>query len=218
LIANIKQRLIFLFFVVIAGHVLSYILAPSISPENIGAPWYWAVAWYQYIPFFVLGIIVYQLKLMCAIRGTDFKIKMISISLVASVALSIFMFLFFDWPFDVSDKIVPKKFINLLIASTPMLFFLMLFATIKTPRFIVNHITVFLGKISYSVYLIHPLIVYLLIPSYRNIQNSLGNSLASFATCIVLTFVILIPISYVSFIMIENPAIRFGKHLTSRKA
>lgn len=80
-------------------------------------------------------------------------------------------------------------------------------------RLLVNPFTTFLGKVSYSLYLLHPMLVYLLIPVYRKIYAQQPDLTVAFLACAGLTFLILIPLSYLSYRMIELPGIRLGKRL-----
>lgn len=78
-------------------------------------------------------------------------------------------------------------------------------------RVIVNRFTSFLGKISYSLYLFHPTVVYLMIPVYRQVYTSLGGLTVSFLACLLLTFVVLLPLAYLGYRLIELPGMRLGK-------
>lgn len=81
---------------------------------------------------------------------------------------------------------------------------------------IVNRFTSFLGKVSYSVYLLHPTIVYLLIPVYRRIHEQQTDLTVAFLVCAGVTFVILLPLSWLSYRLIELPGIRLGKKVEAR--
>jgi peptidoglycan/LPS O-acetylase OafA/YrhL len=76
---------------------------------------------------------------------------------------------------------------------------------------VVNRVTEFLGTIGFSIYLNHPLTVFLLIPCYRRIYASAPNVSAGFVGCALLTYAILIPLSYVTYHLIELPGIRAGR-------
>jgi peptidoglycan/LPS O-acetylase OafA/YrhL len=83
---------------------------------------------------------------------------------------------------------------------------------------IVNRVTTFLGTIGFSLYLNHPLTVYLLIPVYRRIYAGAPNVSVSFVACVLLTFAILVPVSFVTYRLIELPGIRAGKWAYRRAA
>jgi peptidoglycan/LPS O-acetylase OafA/YrhL len=75
----------------------------------------------------------------------------------------------------------------------------------------VNPLTCYLGKISYSIYLNHPTFVYILIPVYLAIYKlGLGSSV-SFSICVILTVSILVPISHLTFRFIETPVMAWGR-------
>jgi peptidoglycan/LPS O-acetylase OafA/YrhL len=83
-------------------------------------------------------------------------------------------------------------------------------------RLVVNRVTTFLGKVSYSVYLLHPTLVYLLIPVYRRIHEQQTDLSVAFLACTGLTFLLLIPLAWVSYRLIEVPGVRLGKRLEAR--
>jgi peptidoglycan/LPS O-acetylase OafA/YrhL len=215
IIAKRPFKLAIAICIVLLGHVISYILAKRITPTAIGAPWFWAVAWYQYIPFFALGVAAYHIQKRYALTWIRSLPGMLGI-LLTSAALTILILLLLGWPFDASNKIIISKYVNFLIASTPFLFAVFLVATISLPRLIVNKFTTFFGKLSYSIYLTHPLLVFSLIPVYKWIQFEFGQSFLSFFISAIVTFFLLLPIAYFSYNLLEKPFIRYGKRLTSK--
>lgn len=82
----------------------------------------------------------------------------------------------------------------------------------------VNPLTRFYGRISYSVYLLHPPIVYALSPAYRWIYAArIGKSDAvSFWLSIGLTLAIVTPLAMLTYRFIEAPGIELGKRLIKR--
>ena len=81
---------------------------------------------------------------------------------------------------------------------------------------LVNRATVFLGVISYSVYLSHPTVVYLLTPLYRWIYTWPAPTTIRFAMSAAITLVVSILESMVSYRWIEQPGMRLGSRLTRR--
>ena len=83
-------------------------------------------------------------------------------------------------------------------------------------RILVNGVMTFLGRVSYSLYLLHPLIVYALIPVYRTIQNRGWPVTLSFGLCFVLTIGLTVTASIVTNRLIEVPGMRLGGRLANR--
>ncbi len=95
-----------------------------------------------------------------------------------------------------------------------ILFAMLLLGLAHAPmRLLVNWFTRYLGRISYSLYLNHPTIIFLLTPIYIQIQKSLTNPSLSIAACLVLTTAICVVVSELTYRLIEVPGINFGKHL-----
>lgn len=76
---------------------------------------------------------------------------------------------------------------------------------------IVNPFTSYLGKISYSLYLNHPTLVFILIPVYLAIYKLGFGTVVAFFMCATLTAIILVPISHLTFRFIETPGMAWGK-------
>jgi len=89
-------------------------------------------------------------------------------------------------------------------------------AILPTPVF-VNRLSLFAGKISYSIYLLHPPTILFLIPVYRRIYG-LGLPIsASFLLCFGVTLGLVLPASLVTYHWIEAPGMKLGKRLLARK-
>jgi peptidoglycan/LPS O-acetylase OafA/YrhL len=81
-------------------------------------------------------------------------------------------------------------------------------------KVVVNELTTFLGKISYSVYLAHPTAIFLLEPVYTKIYAASSGEMATsvaFVSCFLLTLALVIPFATLSYFLVEKPGIRFGK-------
>lgn len=74
----------------------------------------------------------------------------------------------------------------------------------------------FTGKISYSIYLNHPSIIYILRPVYSEIEKSNLTGDVVFAICSLLTMAIVIPISCLTYYFIEKPFIHMGKNYINK--
>jgi peptidoglycan/LPS O-acetylase OafA/YrhL len=71
----------------------------------------------------------------------------------------------------------------------------------------------FFGKVSYSFYLWHYTIISLMNPIYQKISAFSASPLILFAICLIVTLIIVIPLSWASFYYIETPFIKLGEKL-----
>lgn len=81
---------------------------------------------------------------------------------------------------------------------------------------LVNAFTGFLGKISYSVYLIHTTVIFFLSPFYKAVYAGGSSLTLAFLCCLMMTLALVLPISYVSYRLIEVPGISLGRKISSR--
>lgn len=88
---------------------------------------------------------------------------------------------------------------------------LLLGVSVYHRNLIVSTVTRYLGRISYSLYLNHPTIVYIMIPIFLSIYKLGLSSAAAFSICVVLTACVLVPISHLTFRFIETPVIDWAK-------
>jgi peptidoglycan/LPS O-acetylase OafA/YrhL len=89
-------------------------------------------------------------------------------------------------------------------------------AIFPTPVF-VNRLSRFAGKISYSIYLLHPSTILFLSPVYRRIYGLGLPVSASFLLCFGVTLGILLPASVLTYRWVEAPGMKLGKWLLARK-
>jgi len=78
-------------------------------------------------------------------------------------------------------------------------------------KIVVNKITTFLGKISYSMYLCHPPLIIFLNPLYQHIYVLQMPVLLKFLLCVGVTITLLVGISFITYQFIEKPGVRLGK-------
>ena len=81
-------------------------------------------------------------------------------------------------------------------------------------RLVVNRVTLYFGRISYSFYLLHPTIVFALIPFYRRVDAQGWLPTASFGICAAVTVTAVTALASVTYKVVEEPGIRIGKRLT----
>lgn len=85
-------------------------------------------------------------------------------------------------------------------------------------RLVVNRATRFLGKVSYSVYLVHTTVIFLLTPVYQWIYRHLPSLTVSFLSSLTMTLLLVLPISYLTYRYVEEPGIRLGKRISRKRA
>ena len=81
---------------------------------------------------------------------------------------------------------------------------------------IVNRVTVFIGEISYSVYLLHVLVIWQLTPYYSTIKQVMPPTVA-FVACAALTLSVAAAVAYLAYILIERPGIALGARIISAR-
>jgi peptidoglycan/LPS O-acetylase OafA/YrhL len=111
------------------------------------------------------------------------------------------------------DLYEPLAGLTSLLGMSPVAVVLMLFSLSLAPnRFIVNRFTRFFGTISYSLYLTHPFIIEPLKPAYLYIYNhTIVFTDVSLFLCVLLTLLIVTPLSLMTYHLIETAGIMMGK-------
>ncbi|KQQ84907.1 hypothetical protein ASF73_00850 [Xanthomonas sp. Leaf131] len=99
------------------------------------------------------------------------------------------------------------------IASGLMYALLLVGMSQSPPRLVVNTVTALIGKISYSIYLGHPVVIAILIPVFRHIQNAIPNPALAYVACAAVTLMVTLPMASLTYRFIEAPAISLGKRL-----
>lgn len=97
--------------------------------------------------------------------------------------------------------------------------FLCLAMALHPSRLLSNSITSYLGKISFSLYLVHPTVLYKLGKAgfYDWIYAKLpGYEAAAYFVCLLISLSIITAIASITFRLIEQPGMNWGKRLTSR--
>lgn len=76
---------------------------------------------------------------------------------------------------------------------------------------LVNRLTKFLGKISFSLYLAHPTIILFLSHYYRLFQVFRAHATLDFAMCYAVTMLVSCGVAWVTYRFVERPGIRLGR-------
>lgn len=196
-IAFVFGTLLFWYFI---GLVLDYLVMPEGWRESILQ---WST--FKHFPIFATGIVLYYWFM-----ETDPEDAKARSKGQAALLAGIFAYL------ALVQGWLPNLLGNLYYFQAVAYGLIFIGLALFPWRLVVNKFTSFLGKISYSVYLLHPTIVYLLIPVYRRIHAQQSDLTVAFLVCAAVTFAILLPLAWVSYRLIELPGIRLGRRLEAR--
>jgi peptidoglycan/LPS O-acetylase OafA/YrhL len=96
-----------------------------------------------------------------------------------------------------------------------ILFMMLILSICFWPNFLfINRASTGMGRISFSLYLWHPLIIVTLINVYPLITKIAGRGIWNFNGCLMMTVSIVTFVAFISYRFIELPGMSFGKKLT----
>ncbi|WP_439448119.1 acyltransferase family protein [Stenotrophomonas sp. ATs4] len=81
------------------------------------------------------------------------------------------------------------------------------------PRLLVNRATAWLGTVSYSLYLGHPIVIAVLGPVLRRLLAYVGDGTSGYLLCAALVLAVALPLAALGHRCIEAPMIRLGKRM-----
>jgi peptidoglycan/LPS O-acetylase OafA/YrhL len=198
---NIRQTLLLVLGTVVLMKVLQELLLPPLATLYPGQDYFIRLYFYLWffaqLPVFIIGIMVYQIFL----KTTENPDRSLGTVLLLA---SFFLFISF---LNVST------YANLLPVHIlyGLAFGIFTLALAHNPvRLLVNPLTVWIGKLSYSVYLIHYGIAVILLNLIG--ENIPAGDLNYFLVFLLLTGITL-PISWLTYTFVERPGIRLGKRL-----
>lgn len=94
--------------------------------------------------------------------------------------------------------------------------FLFLGVGLFPAKFFVNRVTKFCGKISYSLYLAHPTLIFVLTRVYQKIMALDLLLTFKYILCVLVTFGTLVPLSCITYMFIEKYGISLGRALDKK--
>jgi peptidoglycan/LPS O-acetylase OafA/YrhL len=204
-VRNVGNALAFCFLCLVAWtaiqHGLGYVVTSDLSRQSILQ---WSV--FKYLPSFAVGGLVYLLFVAFRARQYSDEHAAALGNAFMSVGLFVFVALIQGW--------LPNVFGSPYYWEPVVYGSLLLGLGLSPRRIVVNAATRFLGKISYSLYLIHPTVVFLLTPVYQWLYGLSPFVTVGFAGSVLVTFSIIVPVSYLTYTWIEKPGIRWGKEIT----
>jgi peptidoglycan/LPS O-acetylase OafA/YrhL len=157
------------------------------------------------LPIFACGFLVYHLYTR-TIRNRAIDSGW-SLALLAGSAWVFSLILDQGRTFIVDRLVVQSLAFSLLVLGL----------AIKPWGLLVNKVTRFLGKISYSIYLNHPTVVWFLIPVYRIIYSWPVLTTLKFFVCLAITLAIVLPLSIGTYYLIEVNGSRLGQWVLNRR-
>lgn len=207
---TLNKSVMFAICTIIASEMFNSIFNHYIKDKVVfagGADRYHYMSFMYQLPVFAIGIVCYFLYTKLMENAKNINRKFISF-----LILILSIFLLFALINNNFNLLMPNNYwlaLNFCI--------LIISLALKANKVLVNKVTCFYGKISYSIYLIHSFVVFYMIPLYQRVYTNFNFSTnLSFLICIVITLLVVTPVSIVAYYLIEAPAIKYGKHLTGQ--
>jgi peptidoglycan/LPS O-acetylase OafA/YrhL len=161
---------------------------------------YYRCSFLRNLPLFAFGMFSFYLLRMPFMQKLN--IKVVGIFLLGTALLSYVYLL--NGMFNILD---PYYIRGIILTA------LVVGLALNPLKIVVNKITTFLGKISYSMYLCHPPLIILLNPLYQHIYILQIPLLLKFLLCAGVTITLTVGVSFITYRFIEKPGIRLGKKL-----
>ena len=168
------------------------------------------------LPFFFLGIAIFWIykseKIMLFISKLKYVLLFLSL---LGVVLIYALYYYQEHHQNVYVNFIQYSKMYVYIAMFCFLFLILL--QLSSPMALFhNKFLNYAGKWSYSIYLVHPLVIFSSKPLYDYIYSSVLNSTASFYICLLYTVVVVLILSYISYTYIESKGVDFGKELINK--
>lgn len=180
----------------------------TIFPGVPDAYFYMNIA--NHLVFFISGLVVYWLlpylkKIAVVSFFVASKIFPTTLFLIGWILFIVYFYFMFNFPFDIIMTISWVLWLS--------------GATLCFPTLINNRIFQYIGKVSYSTYLTHPIVIVLCIKSnaYTVFYENINSNTIAFLACCVFTIVIVVVLSTLTYRYIEEPGIRFGRRFKTIK-
>jgi peptidoglycan/LPS O-acetylase OafA/YrhL len=195
------------------------LLVAMVGESTMASTNYYYYNFFHWAYIFPLGIVCYLIyKYHLPRIKSEYRNSLALCMLIISL---IILFLFIDnipLSYKLFDLYEPLAGLTSLLSMSPIAVVLMLLSLSLAPnRFIVNRYTRFFGAISYSLYLTHPFIIEPLKPAYLYIYNhTIVSTDVSLFLCVLLTLLIVTPLSLITYHLVETAGIMMGKTVMKR--
>ena len=181
-------------------------LAPYWIDEGVREPYLQYLSVLVHLPVFMLGMVAFDLWQAQQLRHVQRR----------DIGLLLIAAFFALLPVLIGGRAGP--FLGPFYWQGLLFVCLLLGLALAPIELLVNRTTRFLGKISYSVYLGHFTVIYFLSPFYRRVYALHVGTGVKFLAAVLLTWAVLVPLSYLSYRLIELPGMRLGRRILRRAA
>jgi peptidoglycan/LPS O-acetylase OafA/YrhL len=213
LIRNFKTAIISMIIIFIGSVILTYefnavsYIGKSYSYKNIAVM----------LPFFFLGIMIYYIyktkSIMLIISKQKYLLFLLSLIGVVLIYSTHY--------YQITHKNGLVNFIQYakiyVYVSMFCFLFLILLQLSNPVALFHNKFFNYAGKWSYSIYLVHPLVVFSSKPIYAFIYSNILNTSISFYLCLFYTITIVVVLSYFAYTFVELRGIEIGKKMIEKR-
>jgi peptidoglycan/LPS O-acetylase OafA/YrhL len=200
-----RTILIVLAVAIVGGAQASRVLDVFVSqwlPESAATvTHFYFFYWFpRQLPCFIFGIMLFKWQAERPLPGPGVAAPLCILSIALMIAVPFLEGVKYALPLG------PQTTYGLVFA----LFVFALMSWKSSP--LVNPVTVWIGKVSYSAYFIHFAVLY-----YLAVPRFVGNAVLDFAVFYAVAVAITVALSSVTYGLVEQPAIKFGNHVISRR-
>jgi peptidoglycan/LPS O-acetylase OafA/YrhL len=182
--------------------MLDYLMIPTEWRTSVLQ---WSV--FRYLPTFAAGILAYHIYMsLDAAKIRDGHFKSVGDALVMG-GIFAFMAYLHSW--------LPTVFGDGYYWQGVIFACIFLGLALSPWTLLVNALTRYLGEISYSIYLVHPTVVFMLSPVYQWVYQRSPSLTVAFLGSLTLTLAIVLPISSLTYRLIEAPGVLLGKRVAA---
>lgn len=206
-VKNLKQSLMLVVVSILISYISAYYIINFTSFENLGdiRSGYMFYSFPNQLPIFCLGICLYFL-LKNKISISDKTSKHSNLAVIISLVLLLLL--------SINGGIGGPYFPSHLIYG--LLFVLLAYGLgTNSNNILINKFSIFIGQISFSMYIIHFFVVDLVSKYITvNLQEFMHSEIILIIVFLI-TLTVSVPLAYLSYKYIELPGIRLGKRISS---
>jgi peptidoglycan/LPS O-acetylase OafA/YrhL len=191
--------------------VVAVLVAGGLPPASVEK--FSVITIFTNLPYFALGLVLFQLHQVLTAAKADLHDVGASFVFFAVSGLLCVAVVYAPENRPAADF---ASFVPLRHMAGFLFVLLVLGLAVCRVRLVVNRVTVFIGEISYSVYLLHVLVIWHLTPHYSAIYQMMRPTLA-FVACATLTLSMASAVAYLAYILIERPGIALGARIISAR-